>query len=247
MTTRLSFEKSSDLACYAVLTNTYCLVTDQASELFTGALEQTLPSTVPVITSGAGQTKLTGRICVGNSSGLLVPAFVSEDDVEQIRDALPAGVAVARVNDSLSALGNCIACNDHVALIHPDMSQETESTIRSVLGVQTHRATISGNPLVGSYCRLSNQGGMVHPTCSVAELERLCQITKLPLCSGTVNRGSAVVGAGLLASDSVAFCGEASTSNEVALIDAVFKINLERSTFRAEGSQSDQLLIDSLA
>ena len=154
MTTRLTFEKSSDVACYAVLTNTYCLVTDQASELFTCALEENLP--VPLITTAAGQTKITGRICIGNSFGLLVPSFVSDTEIEHLRDSLPSGVSVARVDDSLSALGNCIACNDHVALIHPQMSEETENTIRRVLKVKTHRATIGGNALVGSYCRLTN-------------------------------------------------------------------------------------------
>ncbi len=28
--------------------------------------------------------------------------------------------------ERLSALGNCIACNDYVALIHPDIDRETE-------------------------------------------------------------------------------------------------------------------------
>ncbi|KAG8052581.1 hypothetical protein GUJ93_ZPchr0001g33010 [Zizania palustris] len=36
---------------------------------------------------------------------------------------LPDEVMVQRVDERLSAPGNCIACNDHVALTHPDLGQ----------------------------------------------------------------------------------------------------------------------------
>lgn len=32
--------------------------------------------------------------------------------------------------------GNCIACNDYVALVHTDIDQETEEIIADVLGVE---------------------------------------------------------------------------------------------------------------
>jgi translation initiation factor 6 len=40
-----------------------------------------------------------------------------------IRNCLPDSVVVQRVEERLSALGICIVCNDHVALIHPDLDR----------------------------------------------------------------------------------------------------------------------------
>jgi translation initiation factor 6 len=166
-----------------------------------------------------------GRLTVGNKRGLLVPSVTTDKELFHLRNSLPESVAVQRVDDKLSALGNCIAVNDHVALVHPDLDQETEDIIADVLGVEVFRQSIAQNSLVGSYCVFSNLGGIVHPRTSVEELDELSSLLQIPLTAGTVNRGSDVLGAGLVANDWAAFCGMDTTSTEISVMESILGLN----------------------
>ena len=111
--------------------------------------------------------------------------------------------------------------------------------------METFKTTIAGQPLVGSYCALTNKGGLVHPLCSVAELDALSSLVQIPLCAGTVNRGSDMVGTGLVANDFSSFCGVDTTAAELSVIDAIFKLtDAGKSVFAAEnkGALIDQLM-----
>jgi len=244
MATRHSFENSNEIGVFAQLTNAYCLVAIGGSENFYSVFEGELANEIPVIKASIAGTRLVGRMSVGNKNGLLLPNSTTDQEALHIRNSLPDEVLVQRTQERLSALGNCIACNDHVALVHPDIDQETEEIISDVLGVEVFRQSIAGNMLVGSYCRFTGHGGIVHPATPLADLDELSSLIQVPLVAGTVNRGSEVVSSGLIANDWSAFCGLDTTTTEVAVIENVLNLKGLASNDTIHGMRS--ALVDML-
>ncbi|KAL8456234.1 hypothetical protein ACS0TY_034449 [Phlomoides rotata] len=224
MATRLQYENNCDIGVFSKLTNAYCLVAIGGSENFYSTFEAELADVIPVIKTSISGTRIIGRLCAGNKNGLLLPHNTTDQELQHLRNSLPDSVVVQRIEERLSALGNCIACNDHVALTHPDLDKETEEMIADVLGVEVFRQTVAGNILVGSYCTFSNRGGLVHPHTSIEDLDELSTLLQVPLVAGTVNRGSEVVAAGLTVNDWTAFCGSDTTATELSVIENVFKL-----------------------
>ena len=88
----------------------------------------------------SGTTDQVGRTGMCPHGGLVLRQDDREDDpdgdfyfvkmiltlvqeLQQIRNSLPDSVRIQRVEERLSALGNVIACNDYVALVHPDLDR----------------------------------------------------------------------------------------------------------------------------
>lgn len=224
MSVRCQFENSNEVGVFSALTNSYALVAVGGSENFYSTFEAELSDHIPVIHATIAGTRIIGRMCVGNNKGLLLPNTTTDQEMQHIRNSLPDKVVVHRCSDRLSALGNCIATNDYVSLVHTDLDRETEDAVTDVLGTEVFRHSIAGESLVGSYCKFTNQGGLVHPMTSINEQDELSSLLQIPLVAGTVNRGSHMVGAGLVANDWTAFCGLHTTSTELQLIETIFKL-----------------------
>lgn len=245
MAYRVQFENNNEVGVFAKLTNSYCLVAIGGSENFYSVFEGELSDVIPVIHASVAGCRIIGRLCVGNRHGLLVPSSTTDQELQHIRNSLPDSVKIQRVEERLSALGNVIACNDYVALTHTDLDRETEEMLADTLKVEVLQHTIAGNTLVGSYCALSNQGGLVHPRTSVQDQEELSSLLQVPLVAGSVNRGSDVIGAGMVVNDWCAFCGMDTTSTEISVIESVFKLTDANPSVIAENLRAS--LIESLA
>jgi translation initiation factor 6 len=272
MAVRCQFENSPEIGVFSTLTNSYCVVALGEAENFYSYFEAELSNHIPVIHASIAGCRIVGRMIVGNKRGLIVPNTTTDNELLHLRNSLPDAVTIQRVEERLSALGNVIACNDHVALVHPDLDRETEEIISDVLGVDCYRQAISGNVLVGSYCRFSNLGGIVHPHTTIEEQDELASLLQVPLVAGTVNRGSDVIGAGLVVNDWVifyfyfyffnficylciliiniylkkkaAFAGIDTTSTEISVIESIFKLHDTKTVSALQAMRS--ALVDSL-
>mmetsp|Transcript_1762 Transcript_1762/g.2531 ORF Transcript_1762/g.2531 Transcript_1762/m.2531 type:complete len:252 (-) Transcript_1762:157-912(-) len=231
MATRVAFENSNEIGVFSALTNAYCLTGIGGSENFYSVFESELSDHIPVIHATIGGNRFVGRTTVGNRRGILLPSTTTDLELQHLRNSLPNSVVVQRIEERLSALGNIVACNDHVALVHPDVDRETEDVISDVLGVEVFRQTVAGQALVGSYCKFSNQGGMVHPRTTVEDIEELSSLLQVPLVAGTVNRGSDVLGGGMVVNDWTSFVGLETTSTEISVIESIFRLGARQGQF----------------
>ncbi|KAG1651792.1 Eukaryotic translation initiation factor 6 [Nymphon striatum] len=225
MALRVQFEKNDEVGVFSKLTNRYCLVGIGGSENFYSVFEGELSETIPVIHASIAGCRIVGRLTVANRHGILVPSSTTDQELQHIRNSLPDDVAIRRVEERLSALGNVIACNDYNALVHPDLDKETEEMLTDILKVEVFRQTVADNVLVGTYCSFSNKGGIVHPKTNIEELQEISSLLQVPLVAGTINKGSDLIGGGLVVNDWSAFCGLKTTSTEISVIESIFKLN----------------------
>jgi len=245
MAVRAQFEGNNEIGVFSKLTNSYCLVGIGGAENFYSIFEGELSESIPVVHTSIGGCRIIGRMTAANRHGLLVPSTTTDQELQHLRNSLPESVKIQRVEERLSALGNTIAVNDYVALVHPDLDKETEEILADTLNVEVFRQTLADNVLVGSYCVFTNQGGLVHPKTKVEDQDELSSLLQVPLVAGTVNRGSEVLGGGLVVNDWSAFCGMDTTSTELSVIESVFKLG-EASANTIANEMRDSL-IDSLA
>ncbi len=244
---RVQFENSNEIGMFARLTNKYCLVGQSTSENFFSVFEQHLADHIPVIHTTIAGTRIVGATTVGNSKGLLLPCNATDQEIQYLRDCIPDDVAVVRVEDRMSALGNVISCNDHVALVHPEIDRETEEIIADALGVEVFRQNIAGNALVGAYSVFTNNGGLVHPMTSIEEQDELANLLQVPIAHGTVNKGSDSIGAGMIVNDWSGFVGLDTTAPEINVVEKIFKLQSRSADFvDGDGSGLRNALIETL-
>lgn len=224
MAVRATFENSQEIGVFATLTNSYCLLALGASQSFYSIFEAELADLIPIAQCTIAGTRIVGRLTAGNKKGLLVPTSTTDQELQHLRNTLPDSVKIQRIEERLSALGNVICANDHVALVHPDLERETEEIVADTLGVEVFRQTIASNVLTGSYMALSNHGGLVHPKTPIQDQDELSSLLQVPLVAGSVNRGSSVVGAGMVVNDWMAVTGMDTTATELSVVESVFRL-----------------------
>ncbi|KAI5191246.1 translation initiation factor 6 [Nematocida sp. AWRm77] len=224
MSQRIQFESSAEIGAYARLTNLYALVGASDNPNFVSALEEKLD--IPVIQCTINGIKMVGSQAVGNKHGLLVSSSTTDQELMHLRNSLPDGVKVRRIEERLNALGNVIVCNDTDALVHGEVSKETLEAISDVLRVEApFKYTLADNGLVGTYTAMNNTAILVGSKTTSEEIAELSELFKVRVVSGTVNKGLNTIGSGVIINDFACFVGSKTTGTEIVAIDGLFKTN----------------------
>ena len=63
-----------------------------------------------------------------------------------------------------------------MGLINPELDKETEEIISDVLGIEVFKTTVADSGLLGTYICINNKGGLVHPLCTVDELDEISNL-----------------------------------------------------------------------
>lgn len=220
---RIHYDGSSEIGAFATLTSSYCVVgASHTSQFYNEVLEYLQ---IPVIETTINGIRAVGNQIQGNKHGLLVPSTTLDHELISIRRQIPENVRVRRIDERLNALGNIILCNDHVAIIHPEVDNETIEIIENVLNVKAFKMCIGEEPLVGTYAAMNNQGLMVCTSVSDEDQLILSQTLGLQVCAGTVNTGSGCLGGGMILNDVIGFCGRLTSNFEVSIIEKIFLLN----------------------
>lgn len=210
----LNFSGNPNVGVFARATERHVFVPPALSARERADVEGAL-EVAPVATSLAG-TNLVGSLLAANGHGVVVGDVALRRELAVLRRT---GLDVLVLDHRLNAAGNNLLVNDAGALVNPEFPDRLVRRIEATLGVPVQRGTLAGLGTVGMAGVATNQGVLVHPKASADEREAARRALGRETLAGTINHGTALIGAGLLANSKGAVIGAASTGIEVARVE----------------------------
>ncbi|NOQ33306.1 MAG: translation initiation factor IF-6 [Methanosarcinales archaeon] len=213
MDRKLTLSGSTVLGIFATVTENVAFVPAGVPDAVAQQIEDALQvRIVPVSLAGSF---IVGSLSCGNCAGFVVSKHTHPSEIEELREFGDVWPLPSLMN----ACGNIILANDTAAIVHPLLSDKAVAVIRETMQVDVRRSTIAGLKTVGMAGIATNKGVLVHPKVSDAEIAILEDVFGLPVDIGTVNFGSPLIGAGLLANSSGYLAGADTTGHELGRIE----------------------------
>jgi translation initiation factor 6 len=211
---KLDINGDPNIGLYVIATDKFCLVGNTVSQKRIKEIEKTL--NVPVYKIKLYGTDLIGIFAVGNSKCVLIPDIVFKSEIEALKK-IPVKFVVIKTEKT--ALNNNILCNDKIAFVSKEYTEDEVKLIKEELGVKVVQMDIAGTTLPGSCGVLTNKGAIFNTNCTDAEIKKIEKELEHEVGLGTVNMGNNFVSSGVVANSDSFIIGKLTSGHETMRID----------------------------
>jgi translation initiation factor 6 len=217
MIRRINLGGNPNIGVSVAATEEFAIIPPNLTQEMVDLIEESLGlETVKTLICGSS---LAGALSCGNSKGFIVSKYAFDREIEALKDM---GLEAQRIPDRLTAVGNIILANDFGAIINPLLSDEAVEIITQILDVEVVRGSIAKFKITGAVAVATNRGVLLHPSASQEDIELVEKILKVQADVGTVNNGTALVGACTVATSKGVIVSLNTTGPELARIEETF-------------------------
>lgn len=214
MLKRLTLGGNPNLGVYVAATEEYAFVPPQTTDKEVDQFAETLE--VDVVRMGVGGTRLVGSLLVANRHGVAVSGILTDLEAKRLQKT---GLNVVGIDHPLNAAGNMLLVNDKGGLVGAEYPKELVKRLEDVLDVELLQGTLADLVTVGMAAEATDRGVLVHPKASAEEQATVREALHADVMPGTINHGTALIGAGIVANSKGAAIGSQTTGIEIGRID----------------------------
>ena len=215
----MNFHGDPNVGLHGFATDKFCLVGKTVTDKQVAELERKMK--VPVIRATLYGMDLIGLFAIGNSSSLVLPKIIFEQELKNLRASLEKlGIKVSVIEAGHTAFGNNILANDKIAIISTVYEKETAKQIAKALGIKEFvQIDLANTKIPGSVGKITNKGAIFSPNLSEADIKKLEKLLGFEIGLGTINLGNPFVSSGIIANSHGFAAGQASSGFEISRVD----------------------------
>jgi translation initiation factor 6 len=212
---RTDFYGDPNLGLYGFATDKYCLIGFKSK--ITKRINKALKT--PVHSCNVLNTYLLGIFLAGNSSGVIMPNILEDDEISEIKNITNTLI----LNSKYTALGNLVLMNDSGIILSPLLKKE-KSRLSRFFDLPCEVMTIGRSSIVGALALATNKGCLADTRIKDSEMEVLKKVLKVDVDIGTVNFGSPFVKAGLIGNSKGLVVSTMTSGHELGKISEALKM-----------------------